>query len=98
MVPRPTHQAVCACPALGCADIIAVVTLIAAADLLGNAANSASQSLANPILFMMFHGVCGFVDVLSSITAEQEAFGYIGSSRFAYNLRKNAFPSKSAPV
>ncbi len=34
-----------------------VVALIAAADLLGNPLNSASRSLANPIMFMLFHGV-----------------------------------------
>lgn len=62
------------------ADASGVVVALAAAELLGRVNNSAVRSLPRNIMFSLFHG---------------ESFGYIGSSRVAYDIVNKNFPSSS---
>eukprot|EP00048_Salpingoeca_helianthica_P015242 m.225766 g.225766 ORF g.225766 m.225766 type:complete len:660 (+) comp16783_c0_seq1:38-2017(+) len=59
------------------ADASGLIVALAAAELLGRTANNASRSLPRNIMFSLFHG---------------EAFGYIGSSRMAWDMNLNNNP------
>ncbi|EGD83677.1 hypothetical protein PTSG_04283 [Salpingoeca rosetta] len=67
------------------ADASGLVALIAAARLLGDPMNSAIRTAQKNIMFVLFNG---------------ESFGYIGSSRMAYQMTRipSNFPSAALPL
>lgn len=67
------------------ADASGMIALLGAAQLLGDPDNAAIRNAARNIMFMLFNG---------------EAFGYIGSSKMAYQMARNPslFPSSSLPM
>eukprot|EP01147_Barroeca_monosierra_P010811 gene10811-2892_t len=67
------------------ADASGLIALLAAARVLGDEANVAIRSAARNIMFMLFNG---------------EAFGYIGSSKMAYQMtrKKSNFPTATLPL